>query len=98
LLGTVTLPDEIYTTQSVHKVIPASETGGLAKESSEKSKQPQEHSDIQDDDTHLSEIRNGKLDQSSSITELLPHNAFVSEDKTLMGEGMVNIGAKGIDC
>ncbi|XP_025806017.1 uncharacterized protein LOC112884714 isoform X3 [Panicum hallii] len=91
LLGTVTLPDEIYTTQSVHKVIPASETGGLAKESSEKSKQPQEHSDIQDDDTHLSEIRNGKLDQSSSITELLPHNAFVSEDKTLMGEDVLPV-------
>jgi hypothetical protein len=98
LLATVTLPDEIYTTQSVHKVIPPSETGGLAKESSEKSKQPQEHSDIQADDSHLSEIRNGELDQSSSIAELLPHSGFVTEDKILIGEGEINMGAKGINC
>ncbi|XP_039835739.1 uncharacterized protein LOC120696801 isoform X9 [Panicum virgatum] len=91
LLATVTLPDEIYTTQSVHKVIPPSETGGLAKESSEKSKQPQEHSDIQADDSHLSEIRNGELDQSSSIAELLPHSGFVTEDKILIGEDVLPV-------
>ncbi|XP_022683983.1 uncharacterized protein LOC101770487 isoform X2 [Setaria italica] len=86
LLGTVTLPDEICSAQSIHRVIPGSGSGDAAKESSDKSKQPQEHSDIQADDSHLSETRNGEVDQSSSIGELLPHNCFVSEDKPLMGE------------
>ncbi|CAN6325926.1 unnamed protein product [Urochloa humidicola] len=86
LLGTVTLPDEIFSACSVHRVIPGSESGDAAEESLDKSKQPQEHSDIQADDSHLSETRNGKVDQSSSIAEPLPHNGSVSEDKTLMGE------------
>jgi hypothetical protein len=97
LLGTVTLPDEeIFSAQSIHRVIPGSESGDAAKESSDKSKQPQEHSDIQADDVHLSETRNGEVIQLSSIAELLPHNCFVSEDKTLMGEGEMNMGAKVI--
>ncbi|KAF8657849.1 hypothetical protein HU200_059659 [Digitaria exilis] len=88
-LGTVTLPDEICTTQSVHEAIPGSESSEAAKESLDKSKQPQEHTAIQHDDNHLSETRNEELDQSSSVSEL--HSGFVLEDKTLMGEGSIYV-------
>ncbi|KAJ1264909.1 hypothetical protein BS78_08G037600 [Paspalum vaginatum] len=81
LLATVTLSDEICTAQSAHKVIPGLESGDLAKGSSDKSKQLQEDCDVQADDSHLSENRNGELDQSSIIVEQVPHNGIVSEDK-----------------
>ncbi|CAL4911419.1 unnamed protein product [Urochloa decumbens] len=86
LLGTVTLPDEICSAQGLQRVIPGSESGDAAEESLDKSKQPHERSDIQADDSHLSETRNGDVDQSSSIAEVLPHNGSVSENKTLIGE------------
>nr|CAB3463176.1 unnamed protein product [Digitaria exilis] len=89
-LGTVTLPDEICSTQSVHEAIPGSESSEAAKESLDKSKQPQEHTAIQHDDNHLSETRNEELDQSSSVAEL--HSGFVLEDKTLMGEAEFAVG------
>ncbi|CAN6349076.1 unnamed protein product [Urochloa humidicola] len=72
--------------QSVQRVVPGSESGDTAEESLDKSKHPQEQSDIQADDSHLSETRNGEVDQSSSIAELLPRNVSVSEYKPLMGE------------
>jgi len=90
LLVTVTLTEEISTAQSVRVVIPGSEPGDNANESSDKSKQ--EHSDIQAVDSHLSET-SGELDQSSCIAGLVLHNFDVSEDKSLMSKGEVNMGA-----
>ncbi|XP_062203939.1 uncharacterized protein LOC133906156 isoform X2 [Phragmites australis] len=105
----VTLPEETCIVQSVHKVIPGSESGDVDKwcqnpeiyhscamESSDKCKQAQEYSDIETDDSHLFETRFGELDQSSSISELVPHTGIVSENKTLTDEGEVNLGAKRI--
>ncbi|XP_066356443.1 uncharacterized protein [Miscanthus floridulus] len=90
LLVTVTPTEEISTAQSVRVVIPGSESGDNANESSDKSKQ--EHSDIQAVDSHLSET-SGELDQSSCIAGLVLHNFDVSEDKSLMSKGEVNMGA-----
>jgi hypothetical protein len=90
LLVTVTLTEEISTAQSVPVVRPGSESGDNANESSDKSKQ--EHSDIQAVDSHLSET-SGELDQSSCIAGLVLHNFDVSEDKSLMSKGEVNMGA-----
>ncbi|XP_062203004.1 uncharacterized protein LOC133905272 isoform X3 [Phragmites australis] len=105
----VTLPEETCIVQSVHKVIPGSESGDVDKwcqnsetyhscatENSDKCKQVQELSDIQTDDSHLSETRIGELDQTSSIAELVPHTGIVSENKTLMDEGDVNLAAKSM--
>ncbi|ONM33996.1 uncharacterized protein [Zea mays] len=86
LLVTVAPSDEICTVQSVAVVIPGSESGDDANQSSDKSKQPQEHSVTQTVDDHLSETRSGKLDQSTCITGLVSDNCVVSEDKTLMSE------------
>ncbi|XP_066357599.1 uncharacterized protein [Miscanthus floridulus] len=90
LLVTATLTEEISTAQSVHVVIPGSESGDNSNESSDKSKQ--EHSDIQAVDSHLSET-SGELDQSSCIAGLVLHNFDASEDKSLMSKGEVNMGA-----
>jgi len=90
LLVTVTLTEEIFTAQSVPVVIPGSESGDNANESLDKSKQ--EHSDIQAINSHLSET-SGELDQSSCIAGLVVHNVDVSEDKSLMSKGEVNMGA-----
>ena len=82
LLVTVTLTEEIFTAQSVPVVIPVSESGDNANENSDKSKQ--EHSDIQ---------ASGELDQSFCIAGLVVHNVDISEDKSLVSKGEVNMGA-----
>ncbi|AQK39497.1 hypothetical protein ZEAMMB73_Zm00001d023530 [Zea mays] len=108
LLVTVTPTNEIYTVQSIHEVVPGSESGDNAKENLDKSKQPQEHHDIQAVDSHLSETRSGELDQSSCIAGLVPHNCVASDDKALIsgdrveqspvsGEGRVGLEANAIE-
>jgi hypothetical protein len=96
LLVTVTPTNEIYTVQSIHEVVPGSESGDNAKENLDKSKQPQEHRDIQAVDSHLSETRSGELDQSSCIAGLVPHNCVASEDKALMSGGEASMCANGM--